>query len=258
MFDRRRSFTCRRRIAIATGTMSPRKFIRWDENPIRWSLWRSGWTTKCLRNSRRVWSPADQTRIHLPKHWPSECSSGKRVYRWRLSGHRSCCHHIKNRSPVGWTIATAPRGLSPPLEKASSGDDDSQLAIAVSVLQWIRIRMNNDVLILYYSSIAHNFRKLSFSCEYKSLLQIAISCLQNYAVSRGQSCGSGARRHCDQPNDLRGMEDCHATHWYYPDLQLLHRPAKSYNLEAVRRPVVQIFPATSSEQCDLVSGWSLP
>lgn len=127
MFDRRRSFTCQRRTAIAIGPMSPRRFIRWGGNPIRWSLWRSGWMTKCLRNSRRIWSLVDQTRIHLPKHWPSECSNEKGVlYRWRLSGHRSCCRPIENRSPVGWTIATAPRGLSPPLGKASSGDDDKQ------------------------------------------------------------------------------------------------------------------------------------
>lgn len=77
-------------------------------------------------------------------------------------------------------------------------------------------------------------------------------------MPRGQSGGFGARRHCDQPNDLRGMEDRHATHRHYPDLQLLHRSAKSYNLEAIRRPVVQILPASSDERCILVSRRWLP
>lgn len=86
----------------------------------------------------------------------------------------------------------------------------------------------------------------------------ATSCLQNYAVPRRQGGGFGSRRHCHQPDDLCGMEDRHTTHRYHPDLQLLHWPAKSYNLETVRRSVVQILPATPDERCILVSGRSLP
>jgi len=36
------------------------------------------------------------------------------------------------------------------------------------------------------------------------------------------------------------MENRYTAHRHHPDLQLLHWPAKSYNLEAVRRPIVQI------------------